>query len=101
MTSILISRFIMNLRAVYTPGGSTAGSLHLSRLSDIQFANSIVGNLGAPLGFEEEEHMSLASRSEGEDIQVAVVSNNPLMEYLPPVPDDAPSIAPEEEEISN
>lgn len=73
----------MNLRGVYTPGGTTSGSLHRSGFSDIRFANSIVGNLGAPLEFEEEEHRSLSSRPRGEGILVVNISDNPLMEYLP------------------
>ncbi len=98
-TTMLISRFMMNLRAVYTPGGSAAGSLHLSGFSDIRFANSVVGNLVAPLGFEEEEERSLGNRPDDEDIQVANISSNPLMEYLPSesVLDDTPSGAPKEE----
>lgn len=92
----------MNLRGVYTPGGGASGSLHLSRFSDIRFANSIVGNLGAPLGFEEEEERGLASRPEGGDIQAVNISDNPLMEYLPsafPGSDDTPVVATEEEDI--
>ncbi len=80
ITSILISRFIMNLRGVYTPGGSAAGSQQLSRFSDIRFANSVVGNLGAPLGFEEEEERHVADKPEGEEIEVVHISDDPLME---------------------
>lgn len=95
--SILVSRFIMNLRGVYTPGGSAPGSLHLSKLSDVRFANSVVGNLGAPLGFEEEEEKGLASRPEDEDVELAKISDNPLMEYLPlSSPDDTIGATPEE-----
>lgn len=83
MTSILISRFVINLRGVYTPGGSTAGSIHLSRFSDARFANGIVGNLGAPLGFGEEEDNNISSTPEGENAQVTCISDNPLMEYFP------------------
>ncbi len=71
----------MNLRGVYTPGSSAAGSLHLSKFSDLQFADSIIGNLGAPLGFEEEYNS--ANRPEDGDIQVVNISDNPLMEYFP------------------
>ncbi len=73
------------------PGGSASDSLHLSRFSDIRFADNIVGNLGAPLGSGEEEQRSLASRPDSEDIQVVNISNDPLMEYLPSAStDDVP-----------
>ncbi len=65
MTSVLISRFILNLRGAYESGGYANSSLHLSRLSDIRFANSIVGDLSTPLGFEGEEHTNLTNRPEG------------------------------------
>ncbi len=100
MTSILISRFILNLREVYTPGDSATGSLRFSRFSDIQFANSIIGNLGAPLRFGEEEEESLDSRPEGEGTLVAIISDNP-MEYYSSTSLDGTTSAPfEEDEVS-
>lgn len=100
MTSILISRVIMNLRGVYTPGVNAVGSLHLSRFSDVRFANSIVGNLGAPLAFEEE-HRTLTNGPEGKNIPVVNISDDPLTEYLPSPPKDASSAAPEDAGTSN
>ncbi len=71
---------MMNLRGVGTLDGNTAGSLHLSRLPDIRFGNSITGNLGAPLMYEEEGRRSFTSGPENEDSQVADVSDSPLTE---------------------
>lgn len=101
MTSVLISRFVLNLRGVYTPGGSTSGSQHLSRFSDIRFANNVVGNLGAPLGFEEEEERDFSSGSEGEDIRVAIISDDPLMECYPSDSSDDTPVAASEDEVSD
>ncbi len=98
MTSVLLSRFVMNLRGVYIPSDSAGGSFHSSRMSDIRFANSIVGNLGAPLGFEEEHNSLASTRPEGEDIQVVKISDDPLTEYLTSALDDIPSAASEEVE---
>ncbi|TCD60385.1 hypothetical protein EIP91_010238 [Steccherinum ochraceum] len=48
--SILVSRFILNLRKVYlTNHPSVASTFHSSRFSSLRFANSLTGNLGAPL----------------------------------------------------
>lgn len=104
MMSILISRFVLNLRGVYTPGGGAAESQHPSRFSDVRFANSVVGTLGAPLDFGEEEERSLASRFEGEGAEVAKISDNPLMEHYPSVSSDSvdiPSVASEGVEVSD
>ncbi len=75
---------MMNLRGVGTLDDSDAASLHLSRVSDVRFANSIVGNLGAPLGFEEGRR-NFTSGPEGEDesSQVANILDSPSMEYSP------------------
>lgn len=70
------------------------GSLHLSKLTDVRFASSIVGNLGAPLGFAAEERRSFLNESNLQGGYVANVSDNPLMEFLPPTLDDAESSAP-------
>ncbi len=93
---------MMNLRGVYITGDSAAGSLHLSRFSDIRFANSVVGNLGAPLGFEEEERRKFTSRleGEGEDSQVVNISDDPLMECFPSASESTLEIAPEGEAVS-
>lgn len=99
MTSILISRFLLNLRAVYTPGSGADSSIHLSRLSDIRFANTIVGNLGAPLGVEEEEE-SVSSRPPGGDTLIVNISDDPLKEYYPSASIDGTlAVAPKEEKV--
>ncbi len=76
---------MINLRGVYLSGDDTTSSLHLSKLSDIRFASITVGNLGAPLGFEEEERRSFTDRLEleGKEHEVANISNDPLKEYFP------------------
>lgn len=97
VTSILVSRFIINLRSVYLSGETPAiagGALNLSKFSDLRFANSIVGNLGAPLGFAAEERRSMRSEGKGDGSQVANISDDPLMEFLPSGSDDTDSIAP-------
>lgn len=49
ITSILISRFILNLRSVYMVSQCSFGSsFHASRFDDILVLNTVVGNLGAP-----------------------------------------------------
>ncbi|KAI0078644.1 hypothetical protein K474DRAFT_1706364 [Panus rudis PR-1116 ss-1] len=70
ITTILITRFILNLRTVFlTSGGNqmNASSLHMSQFSVPQFAgvaNSVVGNLGAPLGHTFEHSMAMTTTSE-------------------------------------
>ncbi|KAL4247834.1 hypothetical protein ABKN59_007540 [Abortiporus biennis] len=89
MASILISRFMLNLRAVYMPDDNLPSSFHPSKMSDLHFAStSIVGNLGAPLevapaGLEGDDiHMD-----EMEGLQESMhESSNPLsvdMELFP------------------
>ncbi|KAI0942142.1 hypothetical protein AcV7_002659 [Taiwanofungus camphoratus] len=47
LTSILLSRFFLNLRQVYLSRGDN--DIQLSQMSDLRFASKIVGNMGAPL----------------------------------------------------
>ncbi|KAL4248653.1 hypothetical protein ABKN59_006266 [Abortiporus biennis] len=49
ITSVLTSRFMLNLRGVYLSDDDRPNSFHPSKVSDLQFASTIVGNLGAPL----------------------------------------------------
>ncbi len=79
MTSILVARFLMNLREVDTTGNNTTGSLHSPRISGTHFTNSIVGNLGAPLVFEGGE----AGNSESEDSEVTKRCDDHIKEYFP------------------
>ncbi|KAH9948733.1 hypothetical protein B0H21DRAFT_820668 [Amylocystis lapponica] len=62
ISSIIISRFLLNLRQVYQTDDSDDArpSFVRSNVSDICFAAAIVGNLGAPLSYGE----SRTSRSE-------------------------------------
>lgn len=96
ITSILISRFMINLRGIYTRSGSTASSLHLSESSDIRFANSVFGNLATPLGLIEEAQRRVPSSPESEDIQIVNVSGSPLTPHGIASPNDIPGIALEE-----
>ncbi|CAL1697639.1 unnamed protein product [Somion occarium] len=47
LSSILISRFLLDLRAVYLP--STNKTLSLSNISSVHFASAVAGNIGASL----------------------------------------------------
>ncbi|KAJ3554823.1 hypothetical protein NM688_g2904 [Phlebia brevispora] len=77
LQSINISRFVTNLRHVYMSDGSNRalGSL---RMSSVRFANSIVGNIGAPLHVSEDHdpEMHLSTRR-SRSIR-SIRSNNPL-----------------------
>lgn len=72
-------------------GGSVSSPLHLSGISDLHFANSLVGSLGAPLGFEEEDSECLlpTSRPDREEPQVDI-SDDPLTEYILSSPHHTP-----------
>ncbi|KAL4248667.1 hypothetical protein ABKN59_006252 [Abortiporus biennis] len=84
-TSILITRFMLNLRGVYLTNDrtSSSGSFHSSKMSDIHFASSVVGNLGAPLVHSSEaadvreDELGLVNENvvEREDKEVHVYSN--------------------------
>ncbi|KAL4251377.1 hypothetical protein ABKN59_005566 [Abortiporus biennis] len=79
VTSILISRFMLNLRGVYLPKDDSSDSFHPSNISDLQFASNIVGNLGAPLNHSSESHFEeLELRNLGEGKEVIRESSNPL-----------------------
>lgn len=79
---------MMNLRGVNISGGSLIGSLHRPGLSNIQLADNIVGNLGTPLGFGEQDQRCLANKPEGRDTQVANMTNDPLMGLFPSAPEE-------------
>lgn len=55
MSSVIVSRFLLNLRQVHMEDNypdeqpSFVGST--SRISDVRFASTVVGNLGAPLDY--------------------------------------------------
>ncbi|OCH88020.1 hypothetical protein OBBRIDRAFT_115613 [Obba rivulosa] len=59
ISSILISRFLLNLRQVYLPARNESGrpsfvrSVHNSEshMSDVRFASTFIGNMGAPLDY--------------------------------------------------
>ncbi|KAH9939942.1 hypothetical protein B0H21DRAFT_755571 [Amylocystis lapponica] len=76
LSSILISRFLLNLREVYLSGHGTDGSTTLpSKISTARFASAFAGNLGAPLqdaAFDSEETAS-------EEEERAYISDDPLV----------------------
>ncbi|GBE88858.1 hypothetical protein SCP_1402660 [Sparassis crispa] len=84
ITCILISRFLLNLREVVVDGDGNQGeSLDVSARLSLQFAASVLGNIGAPL-----EHTMWSARHEGVEEEgeeeeqrerVLRVSSNPLM----------------------
>ncbi|KAI0781922.1 hypothetical protein C8Q75DRAFT_812067 [Abortiporus biennis] len=86
VTSILISRFMLNLRGVYLPKDDSSDSFHPSKISDLHFASSIVGNLGAPLAHSSESHSEeIELRNLGEEEEVIRESSNPLSVGLDPL----------------
>ncbi|PCH34968.1 hypothetical protein WOLCODRAFT_155612 [Wolfiporia cocos MD-104 SS10] len=86
LTSILISRFLLNLRGVYLAQGESRSydesSLQSTRMSSLQFADDIVGNLGAPLS--EDDHDEQYDEATGEDEENSYISDNPLIFGLHP-----------------
>lgn len=78
VTSILISRFMLNLRGANTSGGSAAGSN--------AWHASVIGDLGAPLGREEERE------SERDHTQIANILSGPFVEYFPPLREEGEEI---------
>ncbi|OSX61290.1 hypothetical protein POSPLADRAFT_1182434 [Postia placenta MAD-698-R-SB12] len=102
LTSILISRFILNLRGIFlSPGGSnaTTSTLRMSQMSSLHFASSIAGNLGAPLGdlVDAEDRIDDSSTARGE---VAYVSDDPLAAGLHPEEDEE-SLVPTERNLKD
>ncbi|KAJ3489253.1 hypothetical protein NLI96_g2240 [Meripilus lineatus] len=86
ITSILISRFIINLREVYICGDRDNTTLPIStKFTSVRFADNIVGNLGAPLG-SKEESTNFLTFSTTHDGPAGNISNDPLMEFLPMSP---------------
>ncbi|KAL4247848.1 hypothetical protein ABKN59_007539 [Abortiporus biennis] len=66
VASILISRFMLNLRGVYM-ANDHSDSFHPSKMSDLNFASNIIGNLGAPLSHSVRPEMqSYEDESEAE-----------------------------------
>lgn len=102
LTSILISRFILNLRGIFlSPGGSnaTTSTLRMSQMSSLHFASGIAGNLGAPLGdpADAEDRIDDSSTARGE---VAYVSDDPLAAGLHPEEDEE-SLVPTERNLKD
>ncbi|KAI0696085.1 hypothetical protein BC835DRAFT_894937 [Cytidiella melzeri] len=58
LTSILVSRFMLNLRDSVSEG-STESGLHMSDMSDVRFASQrsfrLVGNLGNPIHIDDDD----------------------------------------------
>ncbi|CAL1698806.1 unnamed protein product [Somion occarium] len=75
VTSILITRFLLNLRGVYSSNGATTSFDFDKSMSDVRFANAsdVVGNLGAPLN----------SVLDNEEDERYFVAEDPLLAGLP------------------
>lgn len=87
ITSILISRFMLNLRSVYTASDSDiSSSFHPSKFSDIRFVNTIVGNLGAPLNTGAATDHSDPVDDEPDASRLVQCSSDPLAAGLEPGP---------------
>ncbi|KAI0786285.1 hypothetical protein C8Q75DRAFT_808680 [Abortiporus biennis] len=83
IVSILMSRFLLNLRGVYLPNDNSADSpFRPSEItSNLQFASSIIGNLGAPLTHSVKSDLELERENEldwGEMVDTVQESCNPL-----------------------
>ncbi|KAI0940620.1 hypothetical protein AcW1_003768 [Taiwanofungus camphoratus] len=72
ITSILLSRFFLNLRQVHSPKSSVEDTLVTSsHVSDLHFASGVVANMGAPL-------RTGPAFSEGADLSVSISSLDEL-----------------------
>ncbi|THH31060.1 hypothetical protein EUX98_g3132 [Antrodiella citrinella] len=77
ITAILISRFLLNLRRVYIVSDESSKSFHASRFSDLRFANSVTGNMGAPLATMSEKDLEHGDDEEPE--REEVFSKDPML----------------------
>lgn len=61
LPQLLLSRFIINLRQIDSPGSDTSAHQHSSRFSVANFRmpnmDDVVGNLGEPLDFDVEHRL--------------------------------------------
>ncbi|TCD64640.1 hypothetical protein EIP91_003842 [Steccherinum ochraceum] len=81
VTSILISRFLLNLRGVYVVNEIvTSSSFHPSRMSDVRFADSITGNLGAPLVFAKPR---ARGAEDDDDEREEIFARDPILVGIP------------------
>jgi hypothetical protein len=92
--SVLMNRFLINLRSLDHPGTSDSDAQHFSRFSALNFrvSNSIIGNIGQPLDYGTEQ----ADADEDSDINVdssmVAVTQTPItlsdinQEFDEPVP---------------
>lgn len=74
ISSILLSRFLLDLRSVYTPDTRSQNT----SLSSVRFASQIVGNLGAPL----EEESAWSTNAADHVPEPITISDDPLAEGL-------------------
>lgn len=81
MTSILISRFILNLRNIHLAGSEDTDSFptRLSPTSNLRFASAVVGNLGAPLDFEGLGVSDSRNSYRGEETEEIRLALDPLL----------------------
>lgn len=78
LSAILLSRYFLDLRGIYLSPPDDGSQ---SRVSSLQFASRMVGNLGAPLGrrISQDEECFESVHDEREEIQF---SSNPFVDGL-------------------
>ncbi|KAI0786280.1 hypothetical protein C8Q75DRAFT_289941 [Abortiporus biennis] len=91
LSSILVSRFILNLRGVYLPNDNQLESFRPSKMSNLHFASQIVGNLGAPLSLSSHSEIGgfggdFDWETEEGTVEVVQESSNPLSVGLESLP---------------
>ncbi|KAI0928584.1 hypothetical protein AcW2_004547 [Taiwanofungus camphoratus] len=81
-TSVLLCRFFLNLRQVYTSGGDS--QFLPSQMSDVRSASKFVGNLGAPLMHGPSGHgLSPSDWDSDSDSDLFLMDNDdPAMEEM-------------------
>ncbi|KAL6300952.1 hypothetical protein BKA93DRAFT_799786 [Sparassis latifolia] len=88
---IFLSRFMLDLRGIYPAEGDVEQmhTISIGRISDLDFATSVVGNMGAPLTTgQPEKRDSLEFVDPYEEDGVAEDSRNPLMSDVMPLSDE-------------
>ncbi|KZT07019.1 uncharacterized protein LAESUDRAFT_812368 [Laetiporus sulphureus 93-53] len=81
LSSILISRFILNMRSVCLSSNGQLDSSNLlaeSQLSDLYFSHLVTGNLNSPLGDSFQEGDEELDRRMGTEDEAVFVTSDPL-----------------------
>ncbi|KAI0082851.1 hypothetical protein K474DRAFT_1767614 [Panus rudis PR-1116 ss-1] len=64
LSAIIICRFLLDLRTIYPDNSSTFTGEPMTAQSSVRFANSVVGNIGAPLRTNDLSWSSIAEDTE-------------------------------------